>query len=133
MLSPAEEQSIRKLLDNYTQAVSTGDQKLFESQLLDLSIPFFGFSGKFSESANISLQGLQNYASFRASVFESGNKFSQTFSDIHISGDGELAAAHLRFRTVRLASGDAGEGWKTLQLLKVKGQWNIVSEFYTVQ
>jgi hypothetical protein len=34
---------------------------------------------------------------------------------------------------VKTRCGRGGFGWKTLQLLKVKGQWKIASEIYTVR
>jgi len=40
--------------------------------------------------------------------------------------------ASLNFLTQRLPDGGAGLGWKVLHLLKVRGQWKIASEFYTV-
>ena len=132
MTNDADDQAIRQVLDNYTRSVSSGDQRLFESQLLDERIPFFGLGGRLKPDFVSSLESVQDYAAFRKGVFESGTKFSQRFFDIRIERDGDLAMASLKFETIETASGDGGQGWKTLQLLKVAGHWKIVSEFYTV-
>jgi hypothetical protein len=48
---------------------------------------------------------------------------------VHIQQDGLLAQVSLVFVN-STAQGDTW-GWKTMQLLKVAGQWKIASEFYT--
>ena len=132
MTNDADDQAIRQVLDNYTQSVSSGNQALFESQLLDEKIPFFGLGGTLDPDFKPGLASVQDYASFRKGVFESGTKFKQRFFNVKIEHDGDLAQASLNFETIRTESGDGGQGWKTLQLLKVAGHWKIVSEFYTV-
>jgi hypothetical protein len=133
MTEPTDRGPIQALLDSYTRSVSTGDQALFESLLLDAQIPFFAVRSPPDESIAPSLQSIQSYASFRRSVFESGKKYAQTFSDVDIQQDGDLAQVSLRFRTIVLDSGQGAEGWKTLQLLRVAGRWKIASELYTVR
>jgi hypothetical protein len=54
---------------------------------------------------------------------------TQRFRNIHIEQDGALANVSLVF--VNTTARGAAWGWKTLQLLKVEGQWKIASEFYT--
>ena len=70
---------------------------------------------------------------FRQAVFERGVRYTQHFYNVHIQQDGDLAQVSLDFVTKAMKSGDGGFGWKTLQLLKVRGQWKIASEIYTVR
>lgn len=123
---------IEKLLHNYTHSVSTGNRTLFESQLLDKNIPFFGVRGQLDETFDPDSKGVQNYAAFKASVFDSGVEFAQKFSNVKIESSGDLAQVSLNFETVRVASGEGGRGWKVLQLLRFRGRWKIVSELFTV-
>lgn len=120
----ADRQAIEALLAHYTQAVSTKDQALFETLLLDKAIPFSGvpLPGK-GEGTHIA-----NYEGFRKAVFE-GAPFTQRFQDIHIEQDGPLAHVSLVF--VNTAAKGQSWGWKTLQLIKVGAEWKIASEFYT--
>ena len=46
-----------------------------------------------------------------------------------ISQDGVLADVSLVF--INTTANGSSWGWKTLQLLKVNGQWKIASEFFT--
>ena len=122
----ADRVAIMALLDSYTTAVSAKDQKLFETLLLNKTIPFS------SATSAVRLAGAeggtQNYDSFRKGVF-SGTPFTQRFQDVHIWQDGALANVSLVF--VNTAQGISNWGWKTLQLLKVDSRWKIASEFYT--
>jgi hypothetical protein len=74
----------------------------------------------------------RRYTRFRKSVFESGDRYSQQLSNIHIEQHGDLAQVSLDFVTKNLTTGSSGFGWKALLLLKVRGQWRIASELYTV-
>ncbi|WP_442782020.1 nuclear transport factor 2 family protein [Collimonas fungivorans] len=132
---PSEDgrKQIQEVLDNYAKSVTTGDRALFESQLLDEKIPFFGLGEKLSPSFEPNLQSLQGYAGFRKAVFESGKKYSQKISNIDIKQDGDLAQVSLDFETTLVESGKGVHGWKILQLLKVRGHWKIASELYTVR
>lgn len=121
-----DRQAIEALLRTYADAVTTKNQSLFETLLLNRSISFSA-AGQIvhAHSPDVSTR---NYDSFRAGVFD-GPAFSQSFRDVHILQDGPLAEVSLVFVN-RAADGD-GWGWKTLQLLKVAGQWKIASDFYT--
>jgi hypothetical protein len=123
---PADRQEIQALLDNYTRAVSSKNQKLFESLLLNRNIPFSHATS--AEKKAVRDNGTHNYEEFRKSVFQ-GPQFTQRFQDVHITQDGKLAAVSLVF--VNTSASEATWGWKTMQLLKVDGRWRIVSEFYT--
>ena len=122
----ADQKAIRALLDNYTKAVSTKNQPLFESLLLNAHIPFSHVSLAVKRAKEI--DATQNYEQFRKGVFE-GPAFTQRFQDIHITQDGSLAQVSLIF--VNTSASGVGWGWKTLQLLEVEGQWKIASEFFT--
>lgn len=118
----ADRQAIEALLDTYTRAVSTKDEALFETLLLSKDIPF-------SDTGSATGSGdTHHYDSFRRGVF-AGAPFTQKFQDVHVTQDGPLAQVSLVF--VNTAGGRSTWGWKTLQLLKVGGQWKIASEFYT--
>ncbi|MGH8145695.1 MAG: nuclear transport factor 2 family protein [Rhodanobacteraceae bacterium] len=116
--------AIEALLATYTQAVSTRNQVLFETLLLDKSIPFSSVPATGWTSG----AGTSNYEAFRKAVFE-GPPFTQRFKGIRIEQDGNLATVTLVFINTR-PQGESW-GWKTLQLLKVDGTWKIASEFYT--
>ena len=118
--------AIAKLLHTYTEAVSSKNQNLFESLLLNKDIPFSEASSAIK--AGVVSHGTQNYEGFRESVFE-GPPFTQRFQDVHIDQDGPLAAVSLVF--INESPGGSSWGWKALQLLKIKGQWKIASEFFT--
>jgi len=121
-----DRKAIEALLKTYTTAVSTKNEKLFESILLNKDIAF-SYAPK-AIAANGARGGTQHYENFRKGVFE-GPPFTQRFQDVHISQDGPLANVSLVF--VNTTAQGSSWGWKTLQLLKVAGQWKIASEFYT--
>lgn len=126
--SADEQQRIHAVLDTYTRSVSEGDAQRFESQLLDLNIPFAGVRGELAASADLST--IQDYAGFRKAIFESGKRFKQRFSRIKIEQVGELAQVSLDYETALQDEAYDGKGWKVIHLLKVAGQWKIASEFY---
>jgi len=115
-----DRKAIETLLDTYTKAVSGKDQALFETILLNKEIPFSGVGS--------AINGTQHYEAFRKAVFE-GPAFTQRFQNVHIDQDGALANVSLVF--VNSSAEGTSWGWKTMQLLKVGGQWKIASEFYT--
>jgi hypothetical protein len=118
--------AIQTLLDTYVQAVSTKDQALFETLLLNSSVPFSDTTS--AVRAVGAPHGTENYAQFRSGVF-SGPPFTQRFRNVHVLQDGPLADVTLVF--VNSSAQGHSWGWKTLQLLKVAGHWKISSEFYT--
>ena len=121
-----DRQAIATLLSTYTKAVSTKDQTLFETLLLNKQVPF---SGAGEAVRGMGVPGrTENYEGFRQGVF-GGPAFIQSFRDIHIEQDGPLAQVSLVF--INTTSSDSSWGWKTMQLLKVGGHWKIASEFYT--
>ena len=121
--------AIAQVLENYRNAVSTGDEALFSTTLLDDQIPFFAVS---EARAPVESQQMRGVAAFRKAVFHSGRRYTQRFDDIRIAQDGALAQATLRFVTQR-DDGSGASGWKTLTLLDTGGHWKIASEFYTVR
>jgi hypothetical protein len=122
----ADHQAIAALLDTYKHAVSTKNRTLFETLLLNKTIPFTGIAGATSSLSAPSATA--QYLAFAHDVFD-GPAFTQRFQDVHIDQDGPLAAVSLVF--VNSSAHGSNWGWKTLQLLKVDGQWKIASEFYT--
>ena len=122
----ADRKAIQALLDNYTKAVSTKNQVLFETLLLNKHIPFSHVGSALKRSAEA--DGTQNYEQFRKGVFE-GPPFTQRFEDVHITQDGVLADVTLKF--VNASAEGTSWGWKTMQLLEVDGHWKIASEFFT--
>lgn len=131
MASAEDNIKINTLLSNYTRSVTEGDRKFFESQLLDLNIPFAGVASRNTFPKPLELKSVQDYASFRKGIFESGNKLQQRFSNIKIEQVGNLASVSLDFETGLQGTPYEGKGWKVLHLLKLNGEWKIVSEFYT--
>jgi hypothetical protein len=122
----ADRQAIGALLNTYTHAVSSKNEALFETILLNRDIPFSDVPS--AVKAGGATHGTENFESFRKGVFE-GPAFTQHFQDIHIAQDGPLADVSLVF--VNDSAHGKSWGWKTLQLLKVDGAWKIASEFYT--
>ena len=121
-----DRRAIETLLSTYTTAVSTKNQALFESLLLNKKIPFSGVpTGNQALAAD---GATQNYERFRQGVF-AGAPFQQRFEHVRIQQDGPLAQVSLVF--VNSDSQGSTWGWKTMQLLKVAGHWKIASEFYT--
>lgn len=131
--TPAQEEltHISALLDNYVTSVSTGNRALFESQLLDLAIPFSGIGISAPGVQGSGLTSVQNYAGFRKAIFDSGDAFQQRFSRIHIEQVGNLAQVSLDYETALRGTAYAGKGWKVMQLIKVRGDWKIAGEFFT--
>jgi hypothetical protein len=123
---PADREAIQQLLTTYTTAVSTKNERLFETILFDKMISFSFASDTLAASGYP--HGIRNYEDFRKGVFE-GAPFTQTFHDVDIRQDGPLATVTLIF--VNTSSTGTGWGWKSLQLLKVNGAWKIASEFFT--
>jgi len=127
----ADDAAIRHLLDTYTNSVSTGDRAAFESQLLDLAIPFSAVKQGAHAIDKSGLAAVQDYAGFRKAIFDSGRKYQQRFSNIRIEQLGNLAQVSLDYQTALQGEAYEGRGWKVLHLLKLDGQWKIASEFYT--
>ena len=122
----ADRKAIQALLDNYTKAVSTKNQALFETLLLNKQIPFSHVRSAVKRAAEEG--GTENYEQFRKGVFE-GPPFTQRFEDVHITQDGVLADVTLKF--FNTSADGTSWGWKTMQLLEVDGHWKIASEFFT--
>lgn len=116
---------IKRLLDAYTNAVSTKDQAAFEALLLTKSIPF----SYVSLNETVAQTNFANYESFRRGVFE-GAPFTQRFKNVEIQQDGSLASVTLIFINSREQKDTWG--WKTLHLLKTEQGWKIASEFFTI-
>ena len=131
--SAEDRQAIGKLLDTYTRSVTNGDQAGFEAILLNDQVPFSGtyeFTGPGAEGKAVETR---HYASFRKPVFESGKRYTERFYNVHIEQDGALAQVSLDFITRENDTGRGSYGWKTLQLLKIQGQWKIASALYTAK
>jgi hypothetical protein len=124
---PADTAAIQAVLSTYTMAVGMGDEAAFEGLLLSQDIPF-SHSGAAARSP---AREIRNYAQFRQAIFASGKRYAQTFHNVRITQDDDLAEVSLDFITRDLTDGTAGYGWKVMQLLKVQGRWKIASEFYT--
>lgn len=124
---------IEKVLATYCTAVSTGNEALFMSTILDDQISFFSAGQAASQDGALRSAGTRDFASFRRSVFHSGHHYQQSFDRVRIEQDGSLAQVSLHFITREQGPDGGGEGWKALAMLKVGGQWKIVSEFYTVR
>ncbi|WP_204259554.1 hypothetical protein [Lichenicola cladoniae] len=122
----ADRKAIMTLLHNYTIAVSAKDQVLFETLLLNKTIPFSSVASAVRSAG--AEGGTQNYDSFRKGVFL-GPPFTQRFEDVQIRQDGALADVSLVF--VNTSRETSSWGWKTLQLIKVGKSWKIASELYT--
>jgi hypothetical protein len=121
----ADRMAIQVVLATYTKAVSTKDQRLFETLLANKSIPFSYVS---KDSHSIRDHGTENYEVFRKGVFE-GPPFTQRFEDVRIQQAGGVADVTLVF--VNTTPKSVTRGWKTMQLLRVEGRWKIASEFFT--
>jgi hypothetical protein len=129
----ADTQAIETLLNTYTAAVTRGDQKSFEALLLNDEIPFSSTKELVAPHAEGEVLNTHRYSRFRKAMFESSVQYSQKFFNAHIEQDGDLAQVSLDFVTTQVKTGKSSYGWKTLQLLKLQGQWKIVSELYTVR
>jgi hypothetical protein len=125
--------AIERVLRAYATSVTNGDKATFEALLLNEDVPFTSTDELVASGANARNVDIRRYPQFRKAVFESGAQYSQHFYNIHIQQDGDLAQVSLDFVTKAVTRGGGGFGWKTLQLLKVRGQWKIASEIYTVR
>jgi hypothetical protein len=123
--------AIRKLLASYTASLSAGDPAAFESQLLDLRIPFSHVDGGAGAVDHPSLATFQDYARFRKIIFDSDKRYQQRFSNIRIEQVGNLAQVSLDYQTTLQGDRYEGSGWKVMQLIRLNGQWKIASEFFT--
>lgn len=121
------------MLANYRTAVVNRDEDLFMSAILDERIAFYAVSESDSLPATLNVSGLADLAQFRKTVFHSERRFKQSFDNVRIDQDGALAQVSLHFITRVVGEKGGGEGWKSLQLLRVDGQWKIASELYTVR
>ena len=131
--SSEDRAAIERVLTRYRVSVSTGDESLFLSTILDEQIPFFSAGNAASQDASLRSEGTRDLAGFRRAVFHSGKQYSQTFDHVRIQQDASVAQVWLHFVTRVRGADSGGEGWKTLALLKVGGNWKIASEFYTAR
>ena len=128
-----EHSAIARVLETYRIAVSTANEALFLTTILDTRISFFSAGDAPAENAALTSEQTRAFESFRQAVFHSNKSLSQTFDHIEIRQDRSLAQASLHFVTQLRGTTHGSEGWKTLIFLKVGDQWKIVSEFYTVR
>ena len=131
--SAEDRRAIEKLLDTYTSSVTNDDQAAFEAQLLDDQVPFSGTYEFTAPGAEGKPVVTRHYENFRKPVFESGKRYTEHFYNVHIDQDGTLAQVSLDFITQETKSGRGVYGWKTLQLLKIQGQWKISSVLFTAK
>jgi hypothetical protein len=111
--------------------VKAGDQAAFAALLLNDGVPFVGVQASKLGAAKAEGVDTRRYADFRTAVFGSAQRYEQRFDNIRILQDGALAQVSLDFVVVDAGTDQGGYGWKTLELLKVGGQWRIASEFFT--
>lgn len=123
--------AIRKLLANYTASLASGNRSSFESQLLDLKLPFSHVKDGVHATYKSGLAAFQDYGGFRKVIFDSGKRYQQRFSNIRIEQVGSLAQVSLDYQTTLQGEAYEGKGWKVLQLIKLNGRWKIASEFFT--
>ena len=129
--APEDDAAIHHLLDAYRAAVKAGDESAFAALLLDEHVPFLAVRAASLAKAKAGDVDQQRYADFRQSIFGSTQRYEQRFDNVRILQDGALAQVSLDFVTVDAGSDRGGYGWKTIELLKVGGQWRIASEFFT--
>ena len=129
--SAEDRAAIERLLDTYRAAVKDGDQARFAALLLNEHVPFLTVEADDLAKAQAKDVDVQRYPDFRAAVFGSAKRYEQRFDHVRILQDGALAQVSLDFVTVGAGTDQGGYGWKTLELLKVGGDWRIASEFYT--
>lgn len=129
--SPADHEAIEAVLDGYTRAVSNGDEAAFARLILNEDIPFFSTYGVDRARSTSDLPDLHDYHGFRQAIFRNHQRFDQHFYNVRIEQDGVLAAATLDYVTLDKGTQHGGYGWKTLQLIKVAGEWKIASEIYS--
>jgi hypothetical protein len=132
-VSARDRAAIAQVLNNYTTAVTNGDEALFLTTLLDDQIPFFAAGDVATQPPSLKSADTHAFAAFKRAVFHTNTRYRQTFDHVAIEQEKSLACVRLHFITRVVSSGAAAEGWKTLQLLKVGDQWKIASEFYTVR
>ena len=129
--APDDTAAIERLLDAYRAALRSGDQPAFAALLLNEHVPFLSVqSGALGKAQADGLDD-QRYADFRSAIFGTAQRYEQRFDNVRIQQDGALAQVSLDFVTVAAGTDRGGYGWKTLELLKVGGQWRIASEFFT--
>ncbi len=129
--SPDDTAAIGRLLDAYRAALKSGDQPAFAALLLNEHVPFLAVQSDALAKAKPDGVDDQRYADFRTAVFGTAQRYEQRFDNVRIQQDGALAQVSLDFVTVDAGTDRGGYGWKTLELLKVGGQWRIASEFFT--
>lgn len=130
-VSAADQRAIKDLLATYTRAVSTCDEAAFSGILLNEQIPFFSTDGLARRDASQQPPDTRKYQDFRDAVFRSHQHLTQRFYNVSIEQDGELASVSLDFVTLLTGTQRGSYGWKTLQLIKIGGDWKIASEFYS--
>jgi ketosteroid isomerase-like protein len=125
----SEQQAISALVDSYPRYITQGDEKGFESLLLDQDIPFSSVSADKAIAGSVAIR---HYQQFRDAVFRGDYKYRQTIANVHIEKMGPLAQVSLNFTVERLdGKNQSYTGWKILQLVKSNGAWKIASELYT--
>lgn len=129
---PGERLAIEHVLSIYTKSVSDGDEAAFSSILLNDQVPFSSTAELHLSEADSQHVQTSRYSGFKHTVFESGRHFEQQFYNVRVEQDGDLAQASVDFVTKDARTHEGVYGWKSLTLLKVKGQWKIASELYTV-
>ena len=129
--TPEDAAAIEHLLDAYRAAVKAGDQPAFAALLLNEHVPFLAVQSRALGTATADAVDQSRYADFRSAIFGSAQRYEQRFDHVRILQDGALAQVSLDFVTVDAGTDNGGYGWKTLELLKVGGQWRIASEFFT--
>jgi len=129
--SDTDSQAIAALLASYTRCVTEHDEAGFRALLLNEKIPFATVQTSIATDGSADLR---QYEGFRKAVFASGQRFRQTFSNVHIEQRGPLAQVSLDFVTEQIsATRQSSAGWKVLQLVNVDGHWKIASELYTFE
>ena len=129
--TPEDAAAIHHLLDTYRAAVKSGDEPAFAALLLNEHVPFLAVQASPLSKARADGVDQQRYADFRQAIFGTAQRYEQRFDNVRILQDGALAQVSLDFVTVDAGSDRGGYGWKTIELLKVGGQWRIASEFFT--
>jgi hypothetical protein len=130
--TPEDKRAIERVLATYTKSVTDGNEAAFTALLLNVEVPFSSTRELVTGKADPGHTQTHNYEQFRQAVFASGKHYEQYFYNEKIEQDGELAQVSVDFVTTEAGTHKGGFGWKTLQLLKMQGEWKIASEFYTV-
>ena len=129
--TPEDDAAIHRLLDAYRAAVKSGDEPAFAALLLNEHVPFLAVQAGALAKTRADGVDQQRYADFRQAIFGTAQRYEQRFDNVRILQDGALAQVSLDFVTVDAGTDRGGYGWKTIELLKVGGQWRIASEFFT--